>query len=93
MLNPFDDIDLLVARVDQLARNDDLQEKLRETELVFLDVDKPALARLHPTREHQALGQERIMTPVKTPKNSSKSPCRSTRSTKQRHGSTPFAPW
>jgi SNF2 family DNA or RNA helicase len=27
--NPFDDIDLLVARVDQLARAEDLQEKLR----------------------------------------------------------------
>jgi SNF2 family DNA or RNA helicase len=27
--NPFDDIDLMVARVDQLSRNEDLQEKLR----------------------------------------------------------------
>ena len=26
--NPFDDIDLMVARVDQLSRNEDLQEKL-----------------------------------------------------------------
>ncbi len=25
--NPFDDIDLMVARVDQLSRNEDLQEK------------------------------------------------------------------
>ncbi|MEO5350389.1 MAG: DEAD/DEAH box helicase [Magnetococcus sp. YQC-3] len=37
--NPFDNIDLLVARVDQLARNDDLQEKLRLTrwDLVIVD--------------------------------------------------------
>jgi len=29
--NPFEDIDLLVARLDQLARNEDLQAKLRLT--------------------------------------------------------------
>ena len=29
--NPFDDLDLLIARLDQLARNEDLQAKLRLT--------------------------------------------------------------
>ncbi len=37
--NPFDDIDLIVARVDQLSRNEDLQEKLRLSpwDLVVVD--------------------------------------------------------
>ncbi|WP_374258747.1 helicase-related protein [Aquabacterium sp.] len=37
--NPFDDIDLMVARVDQLSRNEDLQEKLRLShwDLVVID--------------------------------------------------------
>ena len=37
--NPFDDIDLMVARVDQLSRNEDLQEKLRLSywDLVVVD--------------------------------------------------------
>ena len=29
--NPFEDIDLMIARVDQLSRNEELQEKLRLT--------------------------------------------------------------
>jgi len=37
--NPFDDADLMVARVDQLARNDDLHEKLAQSrwDLVIVD--------------------------------------------------------
>ena len=31
--NPFEDIDLMVARVDQLSRNEELQEKLRLTRM------------------------------------------------------------
>ena len=38
--NPFDDIDLLVARVDQLSRNEDLQEKLRLTRWDLVVVDE-----------------------------------------------------
>jgi len=38
--NPFDDIDLLVARVDQLARAEDLQEKLRLTQWDLVVVDE-----------------------------------------------------
>ena len=37
--NPFDEYDLLLARLDQLSRNEDLQEKLRSTrwDLVIVD--------------------------------------------------------
>jgi superfamily II DNA or RNA helicase len=37
--NPFEDADLMVARVDQLSRNDDIQEKLKLTrwDLVIVD--------------------------------------------------------
>lgn len=37
--NPFDDVDLMVARLDQLSRNEDLQEKLRAShwDLVIVD--------------------------------------------------------
>ena len=38
--NPFDDIDLLVARVDQLARAEDLQEKLRLSDWDLVVVDE-----------------------------------------------------
>jgi SNF2 family DNA or RNA helicase len=38
--NPFDDIDLMVARVDQLARNEDLQEKLRLSQWDLVVVDE-----------------------------------------------------
>lgn len=38
--NPFDDFDLLVARVDQLARAEDLQEKLRLTQWDLIVVDE-----------------------------------------------------
>ena len=38
--NPFDDFDLLVARVDQLARSEDLQEKLRLTQWDLVVVDE-----------------------------------------------------
>lgn len=38
--NPFDDFDLLVARVDQLARNDDLQQKLQHTQWDLIVVDE-----------------------------------------------------
>jgi SNF2 family DNA or RNA helicase len=38
--NPFDDIDLLVARLDQLARNEDLQAKLRLTRWDLIVVDE-----------------------------------------------------
>jgi hypothetical protein len=38
--NPFDDIDLLVARVDQLSRNEDLQEKLRLSHWDLIVVDE-----------------------------------------------------
>ncbi len=38
--NPFDDIDLLVARVDQLARAEDLQEKLRLSHWDLIVVDE-----------------------------------------------------
>jgi SNF2 family DNA or RNA helicase len=38
--NPFDDFDLLVARVDQLARAKDLQEKLRLTQWDLVVVDE-----------------------------------------------------
>ena len=38
--NPFDDFDLLVARVDQLARAEDLQEKLRHTQWDLIVVDE-----------------------------------------------------
>lgn len=38
--NPFDDIDLLIARVDQLARSEDLQEKLRLTRWDLVVVDE-----------------------------------------------------
>lgn len=38
--NPFDDIDLMVARLDQLARADDLQEKLRLSHWDLIVVDE-----------------------------------------------------
>jgi len=38
--NPFDDIDLMVARVDQLSRNEDLQEKLRLSSWDLVVVDE-----------------------------------------------------
>ena len=38
--NPFDDIDLMVARVDQLSRNEDLQEKLRLSQWDLVVVDE-----------------------------------------------------
>ncbi len=38
--NPFEDTDLLVARVDQLARNDDLQDRLRQTRWDLVVVDE-----------------------------------------------------
>jgi superfamily II DNA or RNA helicase len=38
--NPFGDIDLLLARLDQLARNDDLQAKLRLTRWDLVVVDE-----------------------------------------------------
>ena len=38
--NPFDDIDLLVARVDQLARSEDLLEKLRLSHWDLVVVDE-----------------------------------------------------
>lgn len=38
--NPFDDIDLMVARVDQLSRNEDLQEKLRRSHWDLIVVDE-----------------------------------------------------
>ena len=38
--NPFDDTDLLIARLDQLARADDLQEKLRLSRWDLVVVDE-----------------------------------------------------
>ena len=38
--NPFDDIDLMVARVDQLSRNEDLQEKLHLSHWDLVVVDE-----------------------------------------------------
>jgi len=38
--NPFDDLDLLIARIDQLARADDLQEKLRLSRWDLVVVDE-----------------------------------------------------
>jgi superfamily II DNA or RNA helicase len=38
--NLFDDVDLMVARVDQLSRNDDLQEKLRSSRWDLIVVDE-----------------------------------------------------
>ena len=38
--NPFDDIDLMVARVDQLSRNTDLQDKLRLSHWDLIVVDE-----------------------------------------------------
>ncbi|MCP5162754.1 MAG: DUF3883 domain-containing protein [Hahellaceae bacterium] len=38
--NPFDDFDLLVARVDQLSRSDELQEKLRLSQWDLVVVDE-----------------------------------------------------
>ncbi len=38
--NPFDDINLMVARVDQLSRNEDLQEKLRLSHWDLIVVDE-----------------------------------------------------
>ena len=38
--NPFDDVDLMVARVDQLSRNEDLQEKLRLSHWDLIVVDE-----------------------------------------------------
>lgn len=38
--NPFDDTDLMVARVDQLARSEDLQEKLRLSHWDLIVVDE-----------------------------------------------------
>ena len=38
--NPFDDIDLMVARVDQLSRNEDLQEKLKLSHWDLIVVDE-----------------------------------------------------
>ncbi len=38
--NPFNDCDLMVARVDQLARNDELQEKIRNSRWDLIVVDE-----------------------------------------------------
>jgi superfamily II DNA or RNA helicase len=38
--NPFDDIDLMVARIDQLSRNEELQEKLRLSRWDLVVVDE-----------------------------------------------------
>ena len=38
--NPFDECDLLIARLDQLSRNDDLQEKLSHTRWDLIVVDE-----------------------------------------------------
>jgi superfamily II DNA or RNA helicase len=38
--NPFDDIDLMVARVDQLARSEELQEKLQHSHWDLVVVDE-----------------------------------------------------
>lgn len=38
--NPFDDIDLMVARVDQLSRSEDLREKLRLSQWDLIVVDE-----------------------------------------------------
>lgn len=38
--NPFEDVDLLVARVDQLSRSEDLQEKLRLSRWDLIVVDE-----------------------------------------------------
>ena len=38
--NPFDDFDLLIARIDQLSRNDDLQLKLQQTQWDLIVVDE-----------------------------------------------------
>ncbi|WP_115710948.1 helicase-related protein [Legionella sainthelensi] len=38
--NPFESIDLMIARVDQLSRNDDLLEKLRNTHWDIIVVDE-----------------------------------------------------
>lgn len=38
--NPFEDIDLLVARVDQLARSEELQDKLRRSHWDLIVVDE-----------------------------------------------------
>ena len=38
--NPFDSVDLMVARVDQLSRNEDLQEKLRLSHWDLIVVDE-----------------------------------------------------
>lgn len=38
--NPFDDFDLLVARIDQLSRNDDLKVKLQQTQWDLIVVDE-----------------------------------------------------
>ena len=38
--NPFDDIDLMVARVDQLSRSEDLQEKLKLSRWDLIVVDE-----------------------------------------------------
>ena len=38
--NPFDDFDLVMARLDQLSRNEDLQEKLRLTHWDLVVVDE-----------------------------------------------------
>lgn len=38
--NPFDDIDLMVARVDQLSRSEELQEKLRLSQWDMIVVDE-----------------------------------------------------
>ncbi|MDD5033630.1 MAG: hypothetical protein PHE55_02645 [Methylococcaceae bacterium] len=45
--NPFDDIDLMAARIDQLFRNEDLQEKLRLSHWDLVVVDEA----------HKLLGQ------------------------------------
>src|SRR2546428_5092068 len=38
--NPFDDMDLLIARLDQLSRSEDLQDKLRLTQWDLVVVDE-----------------------------------------------------
>lgn len=38
--NPFDDFDRLIARMDQLARNEDLQQKLEQTHWDLIVVDE-----------------------------------------------------
>jgi SNF2 family DNA or RNA helicase len=38
--NPFEDVDLMIARIDQLSRNEELQEKLRLTRWDLIVIDE-----------------------------------------------------